>query len=270
MKRLSTLIVTLLLLFSSAAYSQVMWLNSEKLAKAVAIERDQLILMDFWATWCGPCRKMDNEMWDTEEFKELSKNFVALKIDIDVERDLANEYYIKSIPHVVLVNSAGDILWQKTGYSDASPYKEILEDLPTNFNGINADLMSLSEEFKDDEYFSIGDKYLELALESGDEFKRVFLSQSDRYLKEITKNSDNQDNINKAEMKLLLNDAYHGKYKRAIRKVEKMEINKDEELADMKQFIKAYCFKCEGDDTSFEKAKAQIKSTEYLSQLDKN
>jgi ribosomal protein S20 len=71
-------------------------------------------------------------------------------------------------------------------------------------------------------------------------------------------------------MKLLLNDAYLGRYKKAIRKVDKMEVDNNDELTDMKNFIKAYCFKCEGDETSFKEAKAQIKSTEYISQLENN
>lgn len=268
MKKLPILFITLLLLLSSTAYTQVTWLKNEKFAKAIAIERDQLILMDFWATWCGPCRKMDKEMWDTEEFKELSKNFVALKIDIDSEKDLVREYNIKSIPHVVLTTASGDIIWEQTGYKYVSPYKKILENLPKSLNGINAELMSLSKEFKDDEYFSIAEGYLKLALENSGDLKKGFFSLSDKYFKEITKNSENEENIALAEMKMLLNDAYLGRYKRAIRKVDKMEVNKNEELADMKQFIKAYCFKCEGDVASFEEAKAQIKSTEYLSQLE--
>jgi thioredoxin-like negative regulator of GroEL len=268
MKNLSTLLITLLILLSSTAFAQVRWLKNEKLAKAIATEKDQLILMDFWATWCGPCRKMDSDMWDTEEFKALSENFVPFKIDIDRDKELARAYNINSIPHVVLATANGDIIWEQTGYSHAAPYRNILESLPESLNGINAKLVSLSDEFKDDEYFSIAESYLNLALATSDDFKKGFFTQSDKYFKEITKNSENANNIALAEMKMLLNDAYVGRYKRAIRKVDKMEVNQNEELADMKQFIKAYCFKCDGDTKAYEEAKAQITSKEYLSQLD--
>jgi len=268
MKKISTLIITLIILISSTAVGQVSWLKHEKLAKAIATEKDQLILMDFWASWCGPCRKMDSDMWNTEEFKKLSENFVPFKIDIDVEKELATAYSVNSIPHVVLATASGDIVWQQTGYRYASTYQKILEDLPENLNGINQKLINLSEEFKDDEYFDIGDTYLELALKSKGELKTGFTLLSDKYYKEISKNSENDESIARAEMKLLLNDAYLGRYKRAIRKVDKIDIAENQELAEMKQFIKAYCFKCDGDTEAFEQAKAQINSKEYLSKLD--
>lgn len=257
MKRILPLLFTLILVLSSSGNAQVSWLTSEKLAKAIAAEKDQLILMDFWATWCGPCKKMDSDMWDTEEFKVLSENFVAFKIDIDLERGLAATYNIRSIPHVVLATASGDIIWERTGYSHSSPYKKVLENLPKSLNGLNLKLLELGEEYEDDEYFSIAEEYFKLALGSIDDLKNGFLTQSDKYLKEITKNSENEEKIALAEMKMLLNDAYQGRYKRAIRKVDKMEAGKNKELADMKQFIKAYCFKCEGNVDSFEKAKAK-------------
>ncbi|MGM0581206.1 MAG: thioredoxin family protein [Bacteroidota bacterium] len=270
MKNILTLIITLLLALSSTAYSQVSWLKNEKITKAIATEKDQLILMDFWAVWCGPCRKMDSDMWNTEEFKAFSENFVPFKVDIDIEKELARKYNARSIPHVVLATASGDIVWEQTGYRNSSPYKKVLENLPESLNGINSELLNLSDDFQDAEYFSIAEGYLKLALENSDDLKKGFFSLSDKYFKEITKNSDSDKNIALAEMKLLLNDAYLGRYKRAIRKVDKIEVNKNEELADMKQFIKAYCFKCNGDETSFEEAKSQIKSKEYLSQLEKN
>ena len=270
MKIKSTLIITLLLAFSSTTYSQVNWLKNEKLSKAIATEKDQLILMDFWAVWCGPCRKMDAEMWNTEEFAAFSKNFVPFKVDIDIEKQLARKFNIRSIPYVVLATVSGDIVWEQTGYLNSSVYKKVLQNLPESLNGINSKLLSLNDEFQDDEYFSIAEEYLKLALENDGEFKNGFLSLSDKYFREITKNSENNKNIALAEMKLLLNDAYLGRYKRAIRKVDKMEVDNNDELTDMKNFIKAYCFKCEGDETSFKEAKAQIKSTEYISRLENN
>jgi thioredoxin-like negative regulator of GroEL len=270
MKKFSTLFITLIICISSTTYSQVSWLNNEKIAKAIATEKDQLILMDFWATWCGPCRKMDNDMWNTKEFKALSENFVPLKIDIDREKELARAYNIRSIPHVVLATASGEVVWEQTGYSHSAPYEKILKNLPESLNGINTKLLTLSEEFNDEEYFSIGNSYLELAMESSDDLKRGFFSLSDKYFKEITKNSENDENIAFAEMKMLLNDAYLGRYKRAVRKVDKIEVNQNEDLADMKQFIKAYCFKCDGDQKAFEDAKSLIKSEEYLSQLEED
>jgi thioredoxin-like negative regulator of GroEL len=110
MKKFSILFITLVIFLSSTTFSQVSWLNDEKIAKAIATEKDQLILMDFWATWCGPCRKMDSEMWNTKEFKVLSEKFVPLKIDIDRQQQLARDFNVRSIPHVVLATASGEIV----------------------------------------------------------------------------------------------------------------------------------------------------------------
>ncbi|HET8859083.1 thioredoxin family protein [Marivirga sp.] len=266
--KLSKLLITLIFFSSSVASAQVNWLNNEKIAKAIATEKDQLILMDFWATWCGPCRKMDSEMWNTEEFKAFSKNFVALKVDIDSNPSLARSFNVTSIPHVVLTTATGEIVWQQTGYSNSSYYKKVLEKIPENLNGLNLELVQLKDKYQDEVYFSIGDSFHQLALEASDDLKSGFFSLSDNYYKEITKNSGDKVNVAMAEMRLLLNDAYAGRYNRAIRKIDKIDLYKNQDLAEMKQFIKAYCFKCDGDTESFESAKSLIKSEEYLSKLE--
>lgn len=268
MRKNISLLFSLFILFSSTAYSQMNWLTSEKLAKTIATEKDQLILIDFWATWCGPCKKMDREMWNTEDFKSLSMDVVPLKIDIDREQTLAREYNIRSIPHVVLVTATGDIVWEQTGYSHAAPYKKVLEDLPETLIGINAKLVGLQEDFQEDQYFAVGDDYLQLGIDNSENLQRGFFSLSDKYYREITKNSTNNVSVAMADMKMLLVDAYRGKYKKVIKKIDKIDLPENDDLAEMQHFIKAYCYKSNGDQKEFEASKAKINSKEYLAKLE--
>ena len=67
-------------------------------AKKVALGANKMILVDFYADWCGPCKKMDIESWNKEEVKEISSNYVFVKIDIDQYRSVAQSFGIKSIP----------------------------------------------------------------------------------------------------------------------------------------------------------------------------
>ncbi len=269
MKKL-LVIAIILCLITNLSIAQISWLADEQMATAVAIQKDQLILMDFWATWCGPCKAMDKEMWNTEEFAKLSEKFVPFKINIDYNSELALRYGVKSIPHVVLATADGEVVWEKTGFSSSKPYKDALENLPTSLQGINSKLVEINKEYEEDKYFDIAISFQKLAGEASPDFKYDFYRLSDKYFKKISKESTKNEVIALAEMNQLLNDAYIGKHSRALRKLEKVEVGENSELKQFKYFIQAYCFKCDGNDEDYQLTKKEIKSEKYLAELDKN
>lgn len=59
-----------------------------------------LTLIDFWATWCGPCR-MQTPILE-ELSRELSGNKKIAKVNVDQERDLALKFGIQSIPTILV------------------------------------------------------------------------------------------------------------------------------------------------------------------------
>jgi len=262
------LILFSLLVFSITVSAQVNWIRDMKMAKAIATQNDQLILIDFWATWCGPCRVMDKKMWDLPEMQKKSQHFVALKVDIDSNRDLALEYNIRSIPRVVVINVAGDILWDKTGFSSAEPYLKMIDDMPKTLNGISPKLLS-KDEFTPTDYYDMGIAFQEIAKEAEGDFATSFYITSDNYLRHVKKGSDNDVLIAKADLNTLLNDAYRGRHKKVLKKTEKIEIpTANDELTDLKSFILAYCFKCEDDETAFLAEKKKVQNEAYLETLE--
>lgn len=64
------------------------------------VERDGLVLVYFWATWCGPCRIVAPIVDDIAA--EYSDRIVVGKVDVDANQELATRFGIRSIPTLML------------------------------------------------------------------------------------------------------------------------------------------------------------------------
>lgn len=60
---------------------------------------------DFYADWCGPCKTQDAILEEIEA--DLGDEFTIEKVDVDSERELANEYQVRSLPTLVVENEDG-------------------------------------------------------------------------------------------------------------------------------------------------------------------
>ncbi len=60
----------------------------------------QLVLVDFWAQWCGPCRMLAPVL--QELAKDLDGKVKIVKVDVDQEKGLASQYQVSAIPTLLL------------------------------------------------------------------------------------------------------------------------------------------------------------------------
>jgi thioredoxin 1 len=72
-------------------------------------------LVDFYATWCGPCQAM---MPVLEQLKnKMGSEVRILKIDVDKNPDISDKFKVRGVPTFVLFKS-GEILWRQSGAMD--------------------------------------------------------------------------------------------------------------------------------------------------------
>ena len=88
------------------------------------INGDNLTLVDFFATWCGPCQMQIPVL--SELKKAIGDKVIILKIDVDKNEELATLYRVMSVPTLVLFKS-GEAIWRESGYHDLNTLKTLIE-----------------------------------------------------------------------------------------------------------------------------------------------
>ena len=80
---------------------------NEKNFDEEVLKSDKTVLIDFWASWCGPCRMMSPVIDQIAE--EMGDTVKVCKINIDEEQNLAVKYNVMSIPTFVVIKDGKEI-----------------------------------------------------------------------------------------------------------------------------------------------------------------
>lgn len=84
------------------------------------ISADRLVLVDFFATWCGPCKAMHPVLKQLKQ--QLGDRLRIIKIDVDKNQAVAAQYQVQAVPTLMLFRG-GRQLWRQSG---AVPLQQLM------------------------------------------------------------------------------------------------------------------------------------------------
>jgi thioredoxin 1 len=87
------------------------------------INQKQLVLVDFYADWCGPCKMMSPILQETKA--AVKDDVKIIKINVDQYQDLASEFMVRGVPTFILFKE-GKVLWRQSGVLSKNQLIEII------------------------------------------------------------------------------------------------------------------------------------------------
>ncbi len=87
------------------------------------IKSEKPVLVDFFATWCGPCKMMTPILHDVKA--AMGDKVTILKIDVDKNPEVASQFQVQGVP-TLIVFKKGAVQWRQSGVVQAKELQQIL------------------------------------------------------------------------------------------------------------------------------------------------
>lgn len=96
--------------------------NYEQLKET--IQNNKTVLVDFFATWCGPCKMLAPQL---DKVAQNQSDAVVIKIDVDREEEATMQYQVQAIPTLVLIKDGKEVA-RKLGYMSSEDIQTFIKN----------------------------------------------------------------------------------------------------------------------------------------------
>jgi len=117
------------------AAGEVTWLTSYEEAMTAAKKNKQPVMIDFFADWCGWCKRLDSDTYIDKDVVALAEDFVSLKIDADVEKELSSRYKVVGLPTILFIDASGNEIHRVVGYRPPEDFVKEMNSALAAFKG---------------------------------------------------------------------------------------------------------------------------------------
>ena len=114
--------------------SEIKWGNNLDSAFDIASKSNKLIMIDFMAEWCPPCKEMDKTTFLNINIIKKSNEFIPIRIDVDKQKNIAEEYNGNArkyggigIPNILFLDKEKNIIHQIVGFHNVDQLIGIMD-----------------------------------------------------------------------------------------------------------------------------------------------
>ncbi len=107
----------------------IQWHRDPVDAFAEAARRDTLVVADFYAEWCGWCKRLEAQTLSDPEVRAALRDFTLLKIDTDRKPELAHRFGVRGLPTTVIIDAGGETVLSRAGFMPPEDYLRMLKSV---------------------------------------------------------------------------------------------------------------------------------------------
>ncbi|MCM8814317.1 MAG: thioredoxin family protein [Candidatus Omnitrophica bacterium] len=114
---------------SGAAPAKIAWMHDFELAKSQAAAANKPLMLDFYADWCGWCKRMDKDTFAHADVAGRSEKFICVKINGDNQRQLMQQFGVQGFPTTVFLRPDGTRIETVPGYVPAQQFVRVMDEV---------------------------------------------------------------------------------------------------------------------------------------------